>query len=70
VQLYEREILRQADESRDIQLAAYREGAVALFAVMEAQRTRAEARNAYARALFDYRMSLVGLELATGTEIQ
>lgn len=70
VLLYEREILRQADESRDIQLAAYREGAVPLFAVMDAQRTRAEARAAYARALFDFRMSLVELELATGTEIQ
>jgi cobalt-zinc-cadmium efflux system outer membrane protein len=67
---YEREILTQADESRDIQLAAYREGVVPLVTVMEAERTRADARSAYARALFDYRMSLVALELATGTEIQ
>jgi cobalt-zinc-cadmium efflux system outer membrane protein len=67
---YEREILDQADESRDIQLAAYREGVVPLLTVMEAERTRADARSAYSRALFDYRMSLVALELATGTEIQ
>lgn len=69
VRAYEREILKQADESRDIQLAAYREGVVPLLTVMEAQRTRADALATYARALFDYRMSIVELELATGMEI-
>lgn len=66
---YEREILPQSDEVRDIQLAAYREGVTPLLAVMEAERTRADALGAYARTLFEYRMSLVALDLATGTEI-
>ena len=66
---YEGEILRRADESRDIQLAAYREGVTPLLAVTEAQRTRADVLGAYTRSLFEYQMSLVALELATGTEI-
>jgi cobalt-zinc-cadmium efflux system outer membrane protein len=70
VRVYEREVLRQADEARDIQLAAYREGAVELFALVDAQRTRAEMRAGYFRAMLDYQTSLFQLELATGVEIK
>ncbi len=70
VQAYEIGILRQADESRDITLAAYREGAAELIALLDAQRTRAEIRANYYRALFDYQTSIFQLELATGTEIK
>lgn len=67
---YEMGLLRQADESRDITLAAYREGATELVSLLEAQRTRAEVRGAYARALFDYYVSIFQLELATGVDIR
>ncbi|MGI8996452.1 MAG: TolC family protein, partial [Pyrinomonadaceae bacterium] len=70
VQAYEMGILRQADESLDITLAAYREGAAELIALLDAQRTRAEIRANYYRALFDYQTSIFQLELATGTEIK
>lgn len=70
VQAYEMGILRQADESRDITLAAYREGAAELIALLDAQRTRAEVRANYLRALFDYQTSIFQLEFATGTEIK
>lgn len=70
VQAYEAGLLRQADESRDIQLAAYREGAAELISLLDAQRTRAEVRSNYARALFDYYTSIFQLELATGVDIK
>ncbi|MDQ3686184.1 MAG: TolC family protein [Acidobacteriota bacterium] len=70
VQAYETGILRQADESRDITLAAYREGATELIALLDAQRTRSEIRANYYRALFDYQTSIFQLELATGTEFK
>jgi outer membrane protein, heavy metal efflux system len=67
---YEAGILRQADESRDIALVAYREGATDLITLLDAQRTRSEVRASYYRALFDYYTSIFQLGLATGTEIK
>jgi cobalt-zinc-cadmium efflux system outer membrane protein len=70
VEAFENELLRQADESRTITLAAYEEGGTELLPVLEAQRTRTEVRQQYFRTLFDYQASIVGLELAVGREIQ
>ena len=70
VNAYEGGILRQADESRDITLAAYREGVANLITFLDAQRTRSEVRAGYYRALFNYHTSVFQLELATGTEIK
>ena len=70
VKAYETGFLKQADESRDIQLAAYREGAAELVALLDAQRTRSEVRTNYYRALFDYQTSIFRLELATGVDIK
>jgi outer membrane protein, heavy metal efflux system len=70
VRAYEAGILQQADESRDIQLAAYREGVAELIALLDAQRTRSEVRANYYRAIYDYQTSLFQLELATGVEIR
>lgn len=70
VRAYEAGILRQADESRDIALVAYREGVTDLITLLDAQRTRAEVRATYFRTLFDYYTSLFQLELATGVEIK
>jgi outer membrane protein, heavy metal efflux system len=69
VRAFEAGILKQADESRDITLFAYREGATELIALIDAQRTRAEVRRNYNKALFDYHASIFRLELATGMEI-
>jgi len=70
VKAYEAGLLDQADESREITLAAYKEGAAELVTLIEAQRTRAEVRTNYYRALFDYQKALFQLELATGAEIK
>ena len=70
VQTFRSELLDQADESRTIALAAYEEGGSDLLPLLEAQRTRAEVRQQYFRTLFEYRSSLIDLELAAGREIQ
>jgi cobalt-zinc-cadmium efflux system outer membrane protein len=70
VNAYEAGILRQADESRDITLSAYREGVTSLITLLDAQRTRSEVRAGYYRALYNYYTSVFQLELATGTEIK
>jgi cobalt-zinc-cadmium efflux system outer membrane protein len=70
VQTFRDQLLGEADESRSITLAAYQEGGTQLLSVLEAQRTRAEVRQQYFQTLFDYRSSLVDLELAVGAEIQ
>ena len=70
VQTFRSELLGQADESRTIALAAYEEGGSDLLPVLEAQRTRSEVRQQYFKTLFDYRSSLIDLELAVGREIQ
>lgn len=70
VRAYEAGLLRQADESREIQLGAYQEGAAELITLIDAQRTRTEVRANYSRAIFDYYTSIFQLELATGTDIK
>ena len=70
VRAYEAGLLRQADESREIQLGAYQEGATELIALIDAQRTRTEIRAAYYRAISDYYTSIFQLVLATGTDIK
>lgn len=70
VNVYEAGILRQADESHDIALVAYREGATELITLLDAQRTRSEVRANYYRVLFDYYTSIFQLGLATGVEIK
>lgn len=70
IRAYQEGLLKQADESRDIQLAAYQEGVVELITLIDAQRTRTEVRANYYRALFDLYTSIFHLELATGVDIK
>jgi cobalt-zinc-cadmium efflux system outer membrane protein len=70
VKAFEMGVLKQADESRDISLLAYREGAIDLINLLEAQRTRTEVRNNYYLTLLSYYTSLFQLERLTGTEIK
>ncbi len=70
IKAYEGGLLKQADESRDIQFDAYQEGATELITLIEAQRTRTEVRANYYRAILDFYISIFQLELATGTDIK
>jgi cobalt-zinc-cadmium efflux system outer membrane protein len=64
------QLLRQADESQLITLAAYEEGATELVTVLDAQRTRSEIQQQYFQKLFDYQAAILDLEMAVGQEIQ
>jgi cobalt-zinc-cadmium efflux system outer membrane protein len=64
------QLLRQADESQTITLAAYEEGATELLPVLDAQRTRSDIRQQYFQNLFDYQAAILDLERAVGREIQ
>jgi cobalt-zinc-cadmium efflux system outer membrane protein len=70
VATFQRELLQQANESHEIALAAYQEGATELLSLLEAQRTRADIRQQYYRTLFDYQTSILLLEQAVGKEIK
>ena len=70
VETFQNDLLRQADESRSISIAAYEEGGSELLPVLDAQRTRSEVRQQYFKTLFDYQASIVALELAAGRELQ
>jgi len=69
VAAFDQGLLRQAEESESIAKAAYQEGAIELLAYLEAQRTRAEVRQQYLKALFDARASMLQLEHAVGADV-
>ena len=66
---FERDLLRQAEESRAIALAAYQDGAIGLVEYLEAQRTLVDLRQQYARSLFDAHAALLLLERAAGRDV-
>ncbi len=66
----QRDFLKQADESRNIALVAYREGAADLYKLLETQRARNEARLLYFRTLHEFQQALVELNLAIGIEVE
>jgi cobalt-zinc-cadmium efflux system outer membrane protein len=70
VKVFEMGILGQADESLEIALLAYREGAIDLLNLLEAQRTRTDVRSNYYQTLLTYYTSLFQLELLTGTDLK
>ena len=70
IDTFQRELLSQADESREMVQFAYREGATDMLPLLEAQRTRTDIHQQYLRALFDYQNSILLLEAAIGGEIK
>lgn len=70
VRTFQDELLGPADESQQIALVAYQEGATELLPLLEAQRTEAAVRQSYFATLLDYHGSLIDLELAVGREIR
>lgn len=68
VEALQADFLLQADESRAVSLAAYREGAADLIVLLDAQRVRSQAQELYYDALYEYQMALAELERATGID--
>jgi outer membrane protein, heavy metal efflux system len=59
-------VLKQANESSRISLAAYREGGSDLLRLLDTERVRIEAQVMYYRTLAEYRQSLATLDAALG----
>jgi outer membrane protein, heavy metal efflux system len=70
VKAFEAGVLVQADESRNITVLMYREGATDLVNLLDAQGTRNELRSRYYQSVLNFYLSLFQLELATGTDIR
>jgi cobalt-zinc-cadmium efflux system outer membrane protein len=68
VELLRAEFLLLADEARSVSLAAYREGAVDLLTLLDAQRVRSQAQEFYFQALYDFQLAIHELERAAGVE--
>lgn len=66
----QRDFLKQADQSRNIALIAYREGATDLYKLLETQRARNEARLLYYRTLQELQASMTELALAVRGELK
>lgn len=62
------DLAQRAEESRQIAIAAYREGAGTLLQVLDASRTLAEVRLATARLFFAQRETLLQLDAASGVD--
>lgn len=60
-------VLDRARETSRIALAAYQEGGVELLDVLDAQRAQNELDRFHSRLVFDYQLSWVDLETASGT---
>lgn len=62
------DLVKRAEESRQIAVVAYREGAGTLLQVLDASRTLADVRLASARLLFTRRETLLQLDAASGVD--
>jgi outer membrane protein TolC len=66
IELFETDILTQAEEVHNMFLFSYQEGEIGGIELIAARRTLLEARRAYADALFGYSVALAALQKAIG----
>lgn len=70
IELFEREILAQAEEAYNMFLFSYQEGEVGGIDLIEARRTLIEARKSYADSLYNFTVGLAALERAVGSDLE
>lgn len=69
IQLFEEEMLTQAEEVYNMFLFSYQEGEIGGIELIEARRTLVETRKSYADALYNYDASLAALEKSIGQSL-
>jgi outer membrane protein TolC len=69
IQLFEEEMLSQAEEVYNMFLFSYQEGEIGGIELIEARRTLVETRKSYADALYNYDSSLAALEKSIGQSL-
>ncbi len=70
IQLFEEEMLTQAEEVYNMFLFSYQEGEIGGIELIEARRTLVETRKSYADALYNYDTSLAALEKSIGQTLE
>jgi cobalt-zinc-cadmium efflux system outer membrane protein len=70
IQLFEKEMLTQAEEVYNMFLFSYQEGEIGGIELIEARRTLVETRKSYADALYNYDASLAALEKSIGQSLE
>lgn len=70
IQLFEEEILTQAEEVYNMFLFSYQEGEIGSIELIEARRTLIEARKSYADSLYNYDVALAAMEKSIGQELE
>jgi len=70
IQLFEEEMLTQAEEVYNMFLFSYQEGEIGGIELIEARRTLVETRKSYADALYNYDSSLAALEKSIGQSLE
>jgi len=70
IQLFEDEILAQAEEVYNMFLFSYQEGEISSIELIDARRTLMEARISYADALYNYDVALAALEKSVGQKLK
>lgn len=68
IQLFEEEMLTQAEEVYNMYLFSFQEGEIGGIELIEARRTLLETRKSYADALFNYDTALAALEKSVGSQ--
>lgn len=70
IQLFEREILKQAEEVYNMFLFSYQEGEIGSIELISARQTLLESSTSYADALFNYEVALAALERSIGQTLE
>jgi len=70
IQLFEEEMLTQAEEVYNMFLFSYQEGEIGGIELIEARRTLLETRKSYADALYNYDASLAAMEKSIGQTLE
>lgn len=70
IDLFEKEILTQAEEAYNMFLFSFQEGEIGGIELIEARRTLIEARKSYAEALHNFSVALAALEKSVGQKLE
>ena len=70
IQLFEKEVLDEAEQVYQMSMISYQEGKIGSIELIESRRSLAELKQAYAETLFNYQLALAELEKSLGTSIK
>ena len=70
IEMFEEEILRQAEEVYNMFMYSYKEGDISSLELIDARRTLIESQTSYVDALFNYRLAIAALEKSIGQPLE